>query len=136
MLETENLLKRFNIDSSHFTGVSSCPEGHPVVFITLHPSVDITRFLYRNESYIVEEGVRKTMIRQEGKKDKVIRVTGLHSNTKDQAVIKYLSAHGKVSTAGKVILHVFPGEPGSSLSAGKLNWNRSYVMVELKVAMG
>ena len=94
MLETENLLKRLNIDVSHFTGVSACPEGCPVVFITLHPDVDITRFLYRNESYVVKEGVRTTTIRQEGKKDKVIRITGLHPNTKDQAVIKYLSAHG------------------------------------------
>ena len=63
-------------------------------------------------------------------------MTGLHPNTKDQAVIKYLSAHGKFSTAEKVIHHVFPGEPGSSLCAGKLRGNRSYVMVELKVAMG
>ena len=53
MLETENLLKRLKIDSSHFTGISACPEGRPVVLITLHPSVDITRFLYRNESYVV-----------------------------------------------------------------------------------
>ena len=35
----------------------------------------------------------------------------------------------------KVTHHVFPGEPGSSLCAGKLNGNRSYV-VEVKVAMG
>ena len=94
MEDTENLLKRLNIDSSHLVGVSACPEGRPVVFITLHPDVDITRFLYRNESYVVKEGVRTTTIRQEGKKDKVIRITGLHPNTKDQAVIKYLSAHG------------------------------------------
>ena len=105
------------------------------MFITLHPSVDISRFPYQNESYVVKEGVRTTIIRQEGKKDKVIRITGLHPNTKDQAVIKYLSAHGTVSTTEKVIHHVFPGEPGSSLCAGKLNGNRSY-MVELKVAMG
>ena len=38
MLETENLLKRLKIDSSHFEGVSSCPEGRPVVLITLHPT--------------------------------------------------------------------------------------------------
>ena len=135
MLETENLLKRLNIDVSHFTGVSACPEGRPVVFITLHPDVDITRFLYRNESHVVKEGVRTTTIRQEGKKGKVIRITGLHPNTKDQAVIKYLSAHATVSTTEKVTHHVFPGEPGSSLCAGKLNGNRSYV-VEVKVAMG
>ena len=81
MMETENLLKRLKIDSSHFDGVSSCPEGRPVVLITLHPTVDITRFFNRNESYIVKEGVRTTTIRQEGKKEKVIKVTGLCSLT-------------------------------------------------------
>ena len=62
----------------------------------LHPTVDIRRFLYRNESYVVKEGVRTTTIRQEGNKDKVIKISGLHPNTKDQVVVKYLSAHGKV----------------------------------------
>ena len=130
MEETESLLTRLKIDQSHFIGVSACPEGRPVVYITLHPTVDIRRFLYRNESYVVKEGVR-----QEGNKDKVIKISGLHPNTKDQAVVKYLSAHGKVSTTDKVIHHVFLGEQGSSLCAGKLNGNRSYV-VELKVQMG
>ena len=133
--EIESLLKRLHIDSSHFTGVSACPEGKPVVFITLHPSVDIARFLYRNESYVVKEGVRTTTIRPEGRKEKVIKITGLHPNTKDQAVVKYLAAHGVVSTVEKVIHHIFPGDPGSSLLAGKLNGNRSYVM-ELKAPMG
>ena len=105
MEETETLLKRLNIDSSHLVGASACPE---VVLITLHPSVDINRFLYRNESYIVKEGVRTTIIRQEGKKEKLVKITGLHPNTKDQAVLKYLAAHGTVSTSAKVIHHVFP----------------------------
>ena len=135
MEETENLLNRLNIDSSHLLGASACPEGRPVVLITLHDSVDITRFLYRNESYIVKEGVRTTTIRPEGKKEKLVKITGLRPNTKDQAVIKYLTAHATVSPNAKVIHHVFPGEPGSSLLAGKLNGNRSY-MVELKVPMG
>ena len=47
-----NLVK-LGIDSSHFIGVSSCPEGKGVVFITLHPSVDIKRFLTHQESYIL-----------------------------------------------------------------------------------
>ena len=136
MLEAENLCKRLNIDSSHLLGVSACPEGRPVVFITLHPSTDITKFMYKNESYIVKEGVRTTTIRQEGKKDKVVKITGLHPNTRDQAVVKYLCAHGVLSTKERIIHHVFPGEPGSSLLAGKLNGNRSYVMDELKVPLG
>ena len=110
-------------------------EGKPIILITLQPSVDITKFLYLNESYVVKDGVRTTTIRPEGKKEKVIKVTGLHPNTMDLAVIKYLSAHGTVSSTDKVIHHVFPGVPGSSLCAGKLNGDRSYV-VDLKVPMG
>ena len=135
MEETESLLKRLNIDSSHLVGASACPEGRPVVLVTLHPSVDISRFLNKNESYIVKDGIRTTTIRQEGKKEKLVKITGLHPNTKDQAVIKYLAAHGTVNSSAKVTHHVFPGVPGSSLLAGKLNGNRSY-LVELKVPMG
>ena len=91
--------------------------------------------MYKNESYVVKEGVRTTSIRPEGKKEKVVKITGLHPNTKDQAVLKYLSAHGTVDPKAKVIHHVYPGESGSSLLAGKLNGNRSYV-VDLKVPMG
>ena len=135
MVEIENLMKRLTIDASHLIGVSACPEGRPVVFITLHPSTDITRFMNKNESYIVKEGVRTTTIRPAGKKDTLVKITGLHPNTKDQAVVKYLSVHGTVSTKDRVIHHVFPGEPGSSVLAGKLNGNRSYV-VEIKIPMG
>ena len=88
--------------------------------------MDLTRFLYRNESYTVKEGVRTTSIRPEGKKEKLVKIIGLHPNTKDQAVLNYLKAHGKVVPQAKVIHHVFPGEPGSSLLAGKLNGIRSY----------
>ena len=135
MEESEQLLKRLGILSSEVLGVSACPEGRPVVLITLHSSVEVTRFLYKNESYIVKDGVRTTTIRPEGKKEKVVKITGLHPNTKDQAVVKYLSAHGSVSPTAKIVHHVFPGEPGTSLLAGKLNGNRSY-LVDLKVPMG
>ena len=135
MEETETLLKRLGMNDTHFDGVSACPEGKPVVLITLKPGVAINQFLYRNESYIVKEGIRTTTIRQAGKKDTTVTVSGLHPNTKDQAVIRYLAAHGKFSQTDKVVYHVFPGEPGTSLCAGKLNGNRSYVL-EVKEPMG
>ena len=62
-------------------------------------------------------------------------ISGLHPNTNDQAVTKYLAAHGKVSATDRVIHHVYPGAPRSSLCAGKLNGNRSY-MVEISKSMG
>ena len=97
MEETEKLLKRLDILSSELVGVSACPEGRSVVLITLHSTVDVTKFLYKNESYIIKDGVRTTTIRPEGKKEKFVKVTGLHPNTKDQAVIKYLAISGKTS---------------------------------------
>ena len=39
--ELDLLLTRLGIDSSHFIGVSCCPEGKGVVYVTLHPSVNI-----------------------------------------------------------------------------------------------
>ena len=60
--ETENLLRRLEIQSSQLVGASVCPEGRPVVLITLQAGVDLTRFLYR--SYTVKEGVRTTSIRE------------------------------------------------------------------------
>ena len=41
MIEIEGLLKKLGIDNSHFLGVSSCPEGKGVIYVTLHPSVDV-----------------------------------------------------------------------------------------------
>ena len=133
--ELDHLLTRLGIDSSHFTGVSCCPEGKGVVYVTLHPSVNIQRFLNRSECFELKEGIRTGTIRPAGKKEQSVTISGLHPNTKDQAVVKYLSAHGKVSTSDRVIHHVYPGAPGSSLCAGKLNGNRSY-MVEVTKPMG
>ena len=134
-VETEGLLRKLGIDSTHFIGVSACPEGKGVVYITLHPSVNINRFIHKNEAYVLKEGVQTSYIRPAGKKEVSVLVTGLHPNTKDQAVMRYLAAHGKVSQSDQVIHHVYPGKAGSSLLAGKLNGNRSY-MVEVTKHMG
>ena len=48
LVEIEGLLNKLGIDRTHFEGVSACPEGKGVVYITLHPSVDISRFLNKN----------------------------------------------------------------------------------------
>ena len=132
VVEIESLLKKLGIDTSHFHGVSSCPEGKGVIFVTLHPGVNISRFLAKQECYILKEGVKTTRIMKAGNREVSVFIAGLHPNTKDQAVIRYLSAHGKVSDKHKVIHHVYPGEPGSSLLAGKLNGDRSYIMEVIK----
>ena len=53
---------------------------------------------------------------------------GLHPDTKDEAVIRYLNAHGQVNIKQPVAYGVYPGASGSSLLAGKRNGNRTYSM--------
>ena len=103
--------------------------------MTLHPSVNIQRFINRSECFELKQGIRTGIIRPAGKKEQSVTISGLHPNTKDQAVVRYLSAYGKVSTADRVIHHVYPGVAGSSLCAGKMNGNRTY-MVEIQKPMG
>ena len=133
--ELDHLLSKLGIDSSNFLGISCCPEGKGVVYVTLHTSVNIQRFLNKSECFELKQGIRTGFIRPAGKKEQCVTISGLHPNTKDQAVVKYLSAHGKVSTTDRIIHHVYPGAAGSSLCAGKLNGNRSY-MVEVSKPMG
>ena len=120
--ETENLLKRLNIQSSQLLGASVCPEGKPLVLITLQPGVDLTRFMYRNESYTVKEGVRTTSIRPEGKREKLVKVIGLHPNTKDQTVLKYLNAHGKIVANAKVNSPCFSRRARGKFVSWKTQW--------------
>ena len=97
--------------------------------------MDINRYLSKQESYILKDGVKTSRILQAGKREVSVLISGLHPNTKDQAVIRYLSAHGIVSQKHKIIHHVYQSDSGSSLLAGKLNGDRSY-MVELIRPMG
>ena len=68
------------------------------------------RFLHKNECFELKRGIRTGVIRPAGKKEQSVTISGLHPNTKDQAVIRYLAAHGKVSTADRVILDTTPGD--------------------------
>ena len=97
--------------------------------------MNIARFLGKNESFVLKEGNQTSVIRPAGKKEVSFMVSGLNPNTKNSAVIRYLEAHGRMNTNDKVIHHVYPGKPGSSLLAGKVNGNRSY-MVDIKKPMG
>ena len=135
MEEVEKVLSRIGLQSSQFSAVSTCPEGKPLIYVTLLSHVNIDQFTKRNESYVVKPGICTTTIRPAGKRDVGVTVCALHPNTQDAAVIRYLSAHGKVNMTDPVIYDVYPGAPGSSLLAGKQNNNRIY-MVELHTEMG
>ena len=129
--EIERLLKRLGLRSSHVTSVPACPERRSVVFITLSPGVDINNFINMNsnESYFLKPGLRTTTIKHANKKEVLVQVFGLHPDTKNETVIKYLNAQGQVGSKSPVRYGLYPGVPGSSLLAGKRNGNRIYSMV-------
>ena len=68
-VELDHLLTRLGIDGSHFLGVSCCPEGKGIVYVTLHPTVNIQRFLNKNECFVLKEGIRTGIIRPAGSKE-------------------------------------------------------------------
>ena len=129
--EIENLLNRLNILSNQFTSVQACPERRNVVYITLCNGIDINKFINNNlkESYILKPGVRTTTIKHADKKEVPVQVFGLHPNTTNDAVIRYLNAHGQVDAKSPVVYGTYPGERGSSILAGKRNGNRTYSML-------
>ena len=134
--EIERLLRRLKIDSNHFTSVQACPERKNVVYITLCNGIDMNKFINNaNESFILKPGIRTTTMKHVSKREVGVQVFGLHPDTKDVAVIRYLNAHGKVNPKEPVTYTVYPGKTGSSLLAGKRNGNRIYSM-EVKRNIG
>ena len=133
--DIERLLRRLKVNSSQFSMVQACPERKNMVYITFAPGVDLQKFMNQNESFILKDGVRTTMIRPVGQREVSVTVFGLHPDTRDTAVIDYLNAHGVVNRKDPIVYGVYPGSPGSNILAGKLNGNRSY-MVEIKKSWG
>ena len=134
--EIERLLRRLKIQANQFTSVQACPERRNVIYITLSTGVDITRFIMSsNESFVLKQGIRTTTIKPVNKREVNVQVFGLHPDTKDDAVIRYLNAHGQVNSKQPVTYGVYPGAPGSSLLSGKRNGNRIYSM-EVKKNIG
>ena len=72
-----------------------------------------------NESFILKPGVRTTTFKHANKKEVQVQVFGLHPDTKNETVIRYLNAHGQVDIKSPVKYGVYPGVPGSTLLAGK-----------------
>ena len=134
--DIERLLRRLKISSNHFTSLQACPERKNVVYITLCNGIDVNKFISNNnESFILKPGIRTTTMKHVSKREVNVQVFGLHPDTKDEAVIRYLNAHGMVNSKHPVTYGVFPGATGSSLLAGKRNGNRIYSM-EVKRNIG
>ena len=130
--ETYKLLRCLKISVSDCEAVQACPVGKGVVFITLKPNVDINQFLHwRNESFSIKDGIQTGRIAPSGKKELSVLINGLHPETKDEVVMSYLDAHGKVCRTEPVIHHVYKSGPLKGLKDG----TRSY-MVNLTKPLG
>ena len=127
--EIQRLLQRLKIKASDFTSVQACPERKNIVFITFRDGIDISKFIqHGNESCVLKEGVRTTTIKQASNRDVYVKIFGLHPDTRDEVVIRYLNAHGKVNPQAPVRYGVYGGDPSTNLLAGKRNGDRIYTM--------
>ena len=105
-----------------------------MLHITLVNNIDLNKYTENSiESFILKPGIRTTTtLKHASKKEVNVQVFGLHPDTKDETVIRYLNAHGVVNMLEPVRYALYPGAPGSSLLAGKRNGNRIYSMVVKK----
>ena len=113
----------------HMQGVQICPMGRNVIQVTLNKNVDIERFCNK-EVFELKQGMRISQVRQAGKKEVVLTIKGLHPNTKDETVFKYLKCIGKIEKK-KVIMDTFKSGPLTGLQNG----NRMYT-VEIRQDIG
>ena len=106
----------------HIEGVQICPMGKNVIQVTLNKNVDMSRFCNK-EVFELRNGVRISQVRQSGKREVILTIKGLHPNTKDETVFKYLNCIGKMEKK-KVIMETYREGP----LAGLKNGTRKYTM--------
>ena len=132
--EVARVLGKLGVDlrpSVHIEGVQICPMGKNVIHVTLNKNVEIEKFCNK-DLFEVKKGVRISQIRASGQREVVLTVKGLHPNTLDDTVIKYLRAMGTVEKT-KVIHDTFKEGP----LAGIKNGDRKYsVIFRPDVAVG
>ena len=109
----------------HIEAVQICPMGKNVIQVTLNKNVEIEKFSNKG-LFEVKTGVRISQVRASGQREVVLLVKGLHPNTLDETVIRYLRCMGKVEKT-KVILDTYKEGP----LAGLQNGDRKYT-VEFK----
>ena len=106
----------------HIKAVQICPMGKNVIQVTLNKNVDMSRFCNK-EVFELRNGVRISQVRQSGKREVILTIRGLHPNTKDELVLKYLTCIGKVEKK-KVIMETYKEGP----LAGLKNGTRKYTV--------
>ena len=115
----------------HVESVQICPMGKNIIQVTLNKNVDMARFCNK-DVFELRDGVRISQVRQSGKKEVVLSIKGLHPNTKDETVFKYLNCIGKMESK-KVIMDTFKEGP----LVGIQNGTRRYsIEIRQEIAVG
>ena len=79
-------------------GVQLCPNGRGVILITLKDNVCIENFCRYDVIQVTSSGIRSVLVKPAGKRDVLVTIRGLHPNTKDSVVLRYLAKFGRSST--------------------------------------
>ena len=104
-------------------GVQLCPNGRGVILITLKDSINIEQFCRYDVIQVTSSGIRSVLVKPAGKRDALITIRGIHPNTKDSTVLKYLAKFGKIPQP-RVVYGRFNDGP----LKGMLNGDRQYKM--------
>ena len=105
----------------HVEEVQICPNGRGVILVTLKKGVPIERFCRFDVMDVTSSGIRSVMVKPAGKREVIVKIRGIHPNTRDDGVMDYLSKLAKV-TSKKVVYGVF----GEGPLKGLRNGDRSY----------
>ena len=104
-------------------GVQLCPNGRGVILITLKDNVCIENFCRYDVIQVTSSGIRSVLVKPAGKRDVLVTIRGLHPNTKDSVVLRYLAKFGKIPQS-RVVYGRFSEGP----LKGMLNGHRQYKM--------
>ena len=115
--EAARVLQKLGVDiKTHAEMVQICPLGRNVIQVTLKQNVDISKF-FNKEAFEVKSGVRVSQVRAAGQRVVTLQVKGLHPQTPDSTVFKYLKCMGKIEKS-RVILDTYKDGPLKGLQNG------------------
>ena len=114
------MMKKLGIDQRPGVDVESvqiCPNGRGVILITMKQEIQLQRFCKYEVFEVTDSGIRSTLVKPAGKKEVVINMKGIHTNTRDSVVLDYLAKFGKTVTS-KVVYGVFHEGPLKGIRNG------------------
>ena len=119
-IECFNLMKKLGLDQRpgvHVLGTQICPQGRGVIYFMLKGTVDIMKFCQHEVLEVSSTGIRATYIKPAGKKEVVVKLKGVHPNTKDDVIVSYLNKFGTV-ISNKIVYGIYSDGPLSGFKNG------------------